>query len=206
MKTKLFRRLSVLFLISFFSLNTYCQHLELTAFGGGTFAAGIDNYSAAYYKAQIGGSFHYGGELDYYVQPHTSVGINVISQATTGYLYGNGLYQNISDPMHMTYILAEGNQFFGKGKIREYGGIGFGAAIITPSGYTSATKFAVDIHGGLKVELADHLALRVQLQLDQPIDGGGYGIGVGTGGTEVAVTGYATILQFGGNLGVTYRF
>jgi len=185
---------------------SYGQHFEITAFGGGTFDAGIDSYSANYYKAKVGGSFHFGGALDYFVSAHTSIGVNVISQPTSGYLYGSGMQENVSDPMNITYILAEGNQFFGQGKIKEYGGIGLGAAIISPSGYTSATRFAVDIHAGLHFEISDNIAIRIQLQLDQPIDGGGYGIGIGTGGGNVDVTGYATILQFGGNLGIVYRF
>jgi hypothetical protein len=199
-------RLSAIILLSFFSVVSYAQHFELTAFGGGTFDAGIDNYSYNYYKAKIGGGVHFGGALDYFLNPHTSVGVNVISQPTTGYLYGSGSYKNISDPMTITYIFAEGNQFFGHGKIKEYGGIGFGAAIISPSGYTSATRFAIDIHGGVHIDLSGNLALRVQLQLDQPIDGGGYGVGIGSGGSYVGVTTYATILQFGGNLGIIYRF
>jgi hypothetical protein len=199
-------RLTAVLLFSFFCRLSYGQHLEITAFGGGTFDAGINNYSTNYYKAKIGGSFHFGGALDYFVNPHTSVGVNVISQPTTGYLYGSGVQQNVSDPMTVTYILAEGNQFFGQGKIKEYGGIGFGAAILSPTGYSSATLFAVDIHAGVHVELSEKIALRIQLQLDQPIDGGGYGIGIGTGGSYVGVTGYAAILQFGGNLGIVYRF
>jgi hypothetical protein len=199
-------RLASILLLSFICMLSYGQHFEITAFVGGTFDAGINNYSPDYYKAKVGGSFHFGGALDYFVNPHTSIGVNVISQPTTGFLYGSGVQQNISDPMTITYILAEGNQFFGQGKIKEYGGIGLGAAVISPSGYTSATRFAVDIHAGVHFELSNNFALRTQLQLDQPIDGGGYGIGIGAGGSYAGVTGYATILQFGGNLGIVYRF
>lgn len=199
-------RLTSILLLCFFSKISYSQHLEITAFGGGVFDAGINNYSTNYYKAKVGGGFQFGGALDYFVNPHTSIGVNIISQPTTGYLYGTGTQQNVSDPMTITYIFAEGNQFFGQGKIKEYGGIGFGAAIISPSGYTGATRFAVDIHAGVHFELSNNIALRIQLQLDQPIDGGGYGIGIGSGGSYAEVTGYATILQFGGNLGIVYRF
>src|ERR1700730_11611937 len=83
----------------------YAQHMELTAFGGGTFAAGINNYSTYYYKAQIGGSFHYGGTLDYFIRSHTSINLTVFDQPTTGYLYGKAGYNGISAPVSLTYFL-----------------------------------------------------------------------------------------------------
>jgi hypothetical protein len=203
MSLKRISQILFLFIFSCISKKSFAQHLEITAYGGGTFAESIHNYSTTYYKAQIGGGFHYGAAIDYYFQPNTSFGINAFSQPTTGYLYSN-VSKTISDPLTMTYLFAEGNQFFGQGKIREYGGIGFGAVIISPSGYSSTTKFAIDIHAGVKFDVSDHISLRTQLQLDQPIDGGGYGIG--TGGETVVVSGYVSILQFGGNLGIIYRF
>ena len=179
--------------------------LEITAYGGGTFAESIHNYSTTYYKAQIGGGFHYGAAIDYYFQANTSFGINFFSQPTTGYLYSN-VSKTVSDPLTMTYIFAEGNQFFGQGKIREYGGIGFGAVIISPSGYTSATKFAIDIHAGVKFDVSDRISLRTQLQLDQPVDGGGlWNPGAPEARNRCCSRICQYLLQFGGNLGIIYH-
>ena len=193
-------------ILVFTTSSVFSQHVELTAFGGGTFAAGINSYSTNYYKAQIGGSWHFGGALDYFFRAHSSIGVTVFDQPTTGYLFGSGNTKTVSAPMSMTYILLAFNQYVGHEKIRGYGGIGMGAVVISPSGYGSATKFAIDIHAGVKFDVSDHIGLRLQVQLDQPVDGGGFGIGVGTGGAAVGVSTYSTILQLGGNLGIVHRF
>jgi hypothetical protein len=189
-------------LLIFLSSASYAQHLELTAFGGGTFAAGLNNYSTYYHKAQIGGSWHFGGALDFFLQPNASINITVYDQPTTGYLYGNAGYKNVSTPMSMTYILAGFNRYVGQEKVHGFGGIGLGAVIIAASGYSSATKFAIDLHAGVKFDASDHVGIRLQVQLDAPVDGGGFGIG--TGG--VGVSTYSSIFQFGGNLGIVFRF
>lgn len=188
------------------SSSVFAQRLELTAFGGGTFAAGINGYSTNYYKAQIGGSWHFGAALDYFIRPHSSINLTAFDQPTTGYIYGSGIYKNISAPMSMTYILLGFNQYVDHGKIRGYGGIGMGAVVISPSGYGSSTKFAIDIHAGVKYVASDNIGLRLQVQLDQPIDGGGFGIGVGTGGAATGISTYSTILQLAANLGIVFRF
>ncbi len=203
-KMTAFRILPVLMILC--SSSLFAQRMELTAFGGGTFAAGVNGYSTNYYRAQIGGSFHFGATLDYFIKPLSSLNLTVFDQPTTGYIYGSGVYKNFSAPMSMTYILLGYNQYVNHGKIKGYGGIGMGAVVISPSGYGSSTKFAIDIHAGVKYDASDHIGLRFQLQLDQPIDGGGYGIGVGTGGAAVGVSTYSTILQLAGNLGIVFRF
>lgn len=201
-------RLSVVIpvIILFINTSSFAQHVELTAFGGGTFAAGINNYSANYYKAQIGGSAHFGGTLDFFFTPNSSVNLTVFNQPTTGYLFGSGSNKNRSAPMSMTYMLLGINRYVGNKKIKGYGGIGLGAVVMSASGYGSATKFAIDLHAGVKFEASDHVGLRLQVQLDAPVDGGGFGIGVGTGGAAVGVSTYSSILQLGGNIGIVFKF
>lgn len=190
----------------FSSSVSFAQHIEFTPFAGGTFAAGINSYSTYYTKAQIAGSWHWGGALDFYVRPDVSITLSYMDQPTTGKLYGKSGYTNFSTPMHISYILIGGNHYFGHDKVQGFGGLGLGLAIINPSGYSTADKFAVDLHAGVKVLASEHVGIRFQLQLDAPVDGGGFGIGVGTGGAGVGVSTYSSIWQFGGNLGIIFRF
>jgi hypothetical protein len=206
MKIRRKEKLFTTVILFFVSSIGYAQHAELTAFGGGTFAAGINNYSTHYYKAQIGGNWHYGGALDYFFRPDYSINLTVFNQPTTGYLYGSTGYNGISAPMSLTYFLIGLNRYAGDGKIKGFGGIDLGVVDISASGYGSATKFAVDIHAGAKIDASEHIGLRLQLQLDAPVDGGGFGIGVGGGGAAVGVSTYSSILQFGGNLGIVFKF
>jgi hypothetical protein len=199
-------RLLLLIMIVLSGLKSFGQHLELTAFGGGTFAEGINSYSTNYSKAQIDGSAHYGGTLDFFLLPGASINLTVFDQPTTGHLYGTGTYSDASDPMHVTYILLGGNLYAGPGKLKLFGGFGLGAAILATQDYGSSTKFAVDLHGGVKFDATEHIGFRFQLQLDAPIDGGGYGIGITPDGAVPGVATYSSIVQFGGNIGIVFRF
>jgi hypothetical protein len=199
-------RLFFLILIVLSGLKSFGQHLELTAFGGGTFTDGIDSYSTYYHKAQIDGSAHFGGTLDFFLLPNASINLTVFDQSTTGHLYGTGTYLDVSSPMHVTYILLGGNLYAGPGKIKLFGGFGLGSAILDATNYGSSTKFAVDLHGGVKFDATEHIGFRFQIQLDAPIDGGGYGIGITPEGPVPGVATYSSIVQFGGNIGIVFRF
>src|ERR1700681_329159 len=124
MTKKLQLRIVIPVIMLFVSISSFAQHVELTAFGGGTFAAGINNYSTNYYKAQIGGSAHFGGALDFFLKPNSSVNLTVSNQPTTGYLFGQGSNKTISAPMSMTYMLLGINRYVGDKNIKGYGGIG----------------------------------------------------------------------------------
>jgi hypothetical protein len=202
---KLTLKLIIPTVLLFIASSSFGQKVELTAFGGGTFAETINNYSTYYYKAKIGGSWHFGGALDYYVRDNTSISFTYYYQPTTGYIYGNTGYLNQSAPVNITYLFLGGNRYVGSDMVKGYGGIGLGMAILSPSGYSDATKFAFDIHLGVKINASDRIGIRLQAQLYAPVDGGGFGVGVGTGGAAVGVTTYSSILQFGGNFGLVFR-
>jgi hypothetical protein len=193
-------------ILLFLSTAAKAQHIELTPFAGGTFAAGINNYSTYYTRAQIAGSWHWGGALDFYPNKYFSITLSYQEQPTTASLYGKSGYSTLSAPMHVSYILVGGNRYFGEDKVQGFGGLGLGMAILAASGYATADKFAVDLHAGVKILASDHVGIRFQIQLDAPVDGGGFGVGVGTGGAAVGVTTYSSIWQFGGNVGIIFRF
>jgi hypothetical protein len=199
-------RIFIPILLLFLSGASYGQHIELTPAVGGTFAASINGYSTYYNRAKIGGSWNYGGSLDFFASPYTSISLTYYYQPTTGYVYGNAGYVNKSVPLHVSYIFLGGNKYVGSDMVKGYGGLGVGLAILAPSGYASATKLAFDLHLGVKIDASERIGIRMQVQLYAPVDGGGFGIGVGSGGAVVGVSTYSTIIQFGGNLGLVFRF
>jgi hypothetical protein len=89
-----------------------------------------------------------------------------------------------------------------------YGGASAGIVVFTPrvSNFDAAVKFAVALKGGVRINLNDHLAIRLQPQLYLPIQSLGADVFISNGGSSVGVSGYSTITQFGGCGGLTVSF
>jgi hypothetical protein len=190
----------------FLNTGLFAQHAELTAYGGYTFDHTLNSYSTNYYKAKIAGSGHLGGALDFFLNENYSLSLTYSFQPTTGYLYGSGSTANKSDGLDLHYILLGGNRYVGNNRVKGYGGLGLGACIIAPKTYSGATKFAWDIHLGVKLYASDRVGIRLQAQLLSLVDGAGFGIGIGTGGAGAGISTYSSVLQFGLNGGLIIKF
>jgi len=107
------------------------------------------------------------------------------------------------------YFQLSGIQQFNKGKAQPFIGLGAGAVLFHPKQSTFNTyptqdvwRMAFNFTAGLKVELSETIALRLQGRLFLPVYFTGGGIFVGTGGASVGVSAAIPIVQGDVGLGL----
>lgn len=88
-------------------------------------------------------------------------------------------------------------------------GLKLGGVLIAPgssSDYNDKFLFAVQLAGGIKYFMSEHVGIKLDLQLNMPMQGVGASIGCGTGGCGYGVSTFTTITQFGGGGGLVFAF
>jgi hypothetical protein len=181
------------------------QTISVNAFGGYTFDEKL-NFDNAY--ATIRGGSMWGVSAEG-IGPHGG-GIELLYQyqSTTAPVssYSLGQLNPGNDGAVISYLLLNGIQYFKViPKIEPYAGLGAGAIFISANSGSSATKFAWDFKGGLKIKAKHGLAFKVGAQLLSSLQESGtyyyyyYG-------HPYAYTGYSTIWQFSFTGGVTFDF
>jgi hypothetical protein len=82
-----------------------------------------------------------------------------------------------------------------------YGGFAIGVGLMNYTYYNgyseNLTKFAWNLHLGVKIKTESAVSLKLQAYLQSIAQGVGVGVGFGTGGAGAGVTTYSSMLQFG---------
>jgi len=153
-----------------------------------------------------------GGLINFKPNEFVEVGLNVISQGCTARLiYSSPLIGNdaSAEVGLINYQLSLVRNFVKESmpKIVPFAGFDIGAIQVYEKTETGNDfwKMSVGIKGGLKIYLSETVNLRIQPQLEMPIQGVGVGIGIGTGGASAGASTWSSMVQFGviGGLGFT---
>jgi hypothetical protein len=161
---------------------------ELTPFVGYRFAGEFDvddpffDFSR---NPEIDDSEVFGGILSFPVNDHFYVELLYSTQDST-LLLERGIFApevEIGDAT-LDYALVGVTWQWNPGQVRPFVGVSAGIAMLDPEGdFGSETRFALDIHGGVKLMFSDHLGLRLEgrvywadfneLEFDDCCDGDG---------------------------------
>jgi hypothetical protein len=178
--------------------NAQKSKVSLNLLGGYTFQDRV-NFDAAYTNVQDG--FQYGGSLEFFPAKTSSVELSYQRMATNFPLYGPAGTQlnKGNDDGSVNYILLGGNGYMLKSnaaKAVPFFGGGLGVGILNGRG-ESATKFAWNIKGGVKIKTSGMVSIKLHAYLQSVISTFGNDYWYAGWGTVVAVPDYATLLQFG---------
>lgn len=191
------------------SVKTIAQEIELLPLFGSIFQSTYYGYDG---RLVFRTGVAFGGVVNYKPNKFIDVGISVINQNTKAdAYYQDYTYQEeLGIPVGViNYQLSVVRNFHlnGSGKVIPFFGMDAGAVdFYEQSGSRDHyVKMSVGFRGGVKFQLTSFLNLRIQPQVEMPIQGIGVGVGVGTGGASVGTTTYSSIVQFGvlGGLGFT---
>lgn len=184
-------------LVSIFGISAFAQ-LDISAGAGYNFGAKVPIYGG---EIKMKGNTTYGGALEYLVDDETGIQFSY-SYAQTNviirdyYGSGNGSFQPFAD-VNTNYFLLSGVRYFGSDVVQPYASFGMGMAYYNftnwdPEYANSNTKndyyrFAIGFGLGAKVMFSEKVGINVQARALAPIQWGGVGIGVGTGGVSTGV-------------------
>ena len=187
--------------------------ISLTPFSGFNFDESFDTDFGSVYMEQ--GPF-YGISMEY--QPNDFIEYELtwqkqVTRATANVYYYAG-YNDIIQ-FNQTSDLAIDYFMVGMNGIKPtsdlislYGGASAGIVVFTPraTNFDAVVKFTVALKAGVKININEHLGIRLQPQLYLPIQSMGANVFVGSQGSSVGLSGYSTITQFGGMGGLTLTF
>ena len=157
-----------------------------------------DNVTFDAANTVISDGFQYGGSLEYFLKPTTSLELSYLRMDANMPLYGPGGTQlnKDEDAGSISYILFGGNAYYPKtynAKTAPFFGGGAGVGIVNTNGQ-SQTKFAWNVKGGVKIKTSSVVSFKLQAQLQSVISA--FGVDYWRAGDAIiAVTDYATILQ-----------
>lgn len=205
MKTKFFSIFSVLTLISFLGLS----QIDVTPTVGYNFGAKVPIYGG---EIKVKGNTTYGLNLDYNLDRDNAIQFmysTTISTVTIRDYYGPGAgaTEHFSDVLE-NYFLLGGVRYFSDGPIQPYGNFNLGVAYYkftnindyyAQIGQSDFTRFAIGFGLGAKVMFTEKIGLDLHIRALAPIQWGGLGIGVGTGGANAGV--YAGSSFLSGDVG-----
>jgi hypothetical protein len=202
----LFLLLSLVALTAAFSQQQSQPKMALNVYGGYVFPdhVSLGNYYNYNNYGYIEGNGQYGAGLEFFVDPHRSIELSYQYMSTKTKFYNyQGQTNSNDDNSTIQYIMIGGNNYVPTHNehIQPYGGFALGVGITNFNYYegnsASATKFAWNLHLGVKVKTEGAISLKFQAILQSIAQGVGVGVGFGTGGASAGVTTYSSVLQFG---------
>ncbi len=183
--------------------SVYAQSVELTPIAGYTFPERFDVNQG---EARVSGGFTYGGILTFDI--NDNYGVELIYTRQDADAEVNSFYlveRNV--PVSVNYIQAGGARYFPVNAMtRFFAGLNLGAAGLVPKEeYEQGWLFAVGLKGGVKYYFTDRVGLRVQANMQMPVQWAGAGFFIGTGGSGVTVDTFSTIFQFSFTGGLVFK-
>ncbi|HEV9035567.1 MAG TPA: hypothetical protein VGQ51_03055 [Puia sp.] len=179
--------------------------IVLNVYGGYTFP---DHVPLGYYNnynsyGSINGSGQWGAGLEFFVDKLRALELSYQYMGTHMPFYNwEGQTNSGNDKCTIQYIMLGGNNYVPThGNLMPYAGVGLGVGLMNYTYYNgyseNLTKFAWNIHLGVKVKTESAVSIKLQAYLQSIAQGVGVGVGFGTGGAGAGVTTYSSMLQFG---------
>jgi hypothetical protein len=209
-------RLLILPILLLCAAAVSAQEIRLNGYASYVFDDRVNSYYDYddYYDGTVEGGLMWGAGLEVIPTPYTGIEIMYLRMDTEAPMeyYSNG-YRETNFDMAINYIMLNGNRYFPTGSdvVEPYLGGGLGAAIINvenpDNGYSDGRGFfAWGIKGGLNLNFAETVGLKMGAQLMSAVQSVGGGFYFGTGGAGAGVTTYSTFFQFGFTGGLVFKF
>ena len=196
------KRLFLLIVVFFLGISLNAQEpksIALNLYGGYNFKDKV-NFDASY--GYVNEAFQYGAGLEYFPARNKSFELRWLGMGTEFPFHGpTGTHLNEGrDKGSINYILIGGNSYFGNdpnAKALPYIGAGRGVGILALKDGESATKFAWDAKGGVKIKTSSAVSVNLHAYVQFITSAVGYDYYYYPGWGTTAFTDYASIFQFG---------
>jgi hypothetical protein len=171
------------------------SQIDLIPTVGYNFGAKMPIYGG---ELKIKGATTYGVKLDFHPDPSMAIQFmytNTQSSITiTDYYYpGGGIQNHNFSDVSENYFLLGGLRYLNEGQIQAYGNFNLGMAYYNINNVdeyydkyvqSDAYRFAIGFGLGAKAMISERIGLDFHIRALAPIQWGGLGIGVGTGGAS----------------------
>jgi hypothetical protein len=184
------------------------QKVEVTPFGGYVFGG---NMQGDYGDVHINDNAQYGGMISIAVS--RVVDIDLIynrsdTKAQVDYFTYNGYVKpSVDIPLSINYMhIGFTKNFRVNPTVSPFIGFNLGTCLFYPKeDYSDAWFFSVGMNAGAKVYFGKRVGIRLQAQGYMPVQGSGFYMFAGTGGSGGGVSVYSTLFQFGFTGGLIFR-
>ena len=183
------------------------QTVEITPFGGYVFPGTLNADGGSVY---FRGNGQYGGMVSIGISRVIDVDLiyNRIDTKADVNIYN--WHDNIHSgevPVSINYMhIGFTKNFRVNQVVSPFVGFNLGSCLIYPKAdYQSAWFFSMGITGGAKIYFSKRVGLRLQAQALAPIQGTGFYLFAGSGGSGGGVSVYSTLVQFGFTGGIIFR-
>ncbi len=204
------KRIQILFIsLLFLSQVSFAQRapkFDISVMGGYFFAGYLYTGSG---DLNIKNDAHYGVALGMNVDRRMGMEISYNYSATSMSLktYPGGITKELFN-MSINYIQGAALYYAKRGKVQPYGLFSIGVAWFTPESniYTTETRMAFGLGGGVKLFLSPNIGLRLQGRLLMPFFFSGGTVFFGPGGGGWAVTAGSYLIQGEISVGLVFAF
>lgn len=179
------------------------QRVELTGFGGYVFASRLE---ATEGYVRFRDNAWYGGQLSIAVS--RVMDIDLLYNRSDTWAEASSIYDYYEEiPLSINYMmLGFTKNFRVNPTVSPYMGFDIGACVMAPKeDYMDSWFLAMGLNAGAKIYLGNRFGIKIQAQALAPIQGAGFTMFVGTGGSGGGVSVYSTMVQFGFTGGLIFR-
>jgi hypothetical protein len=210
MKSTLKVALLLSLLIAYFNGNS--QSVEIIPSYGYQFGTKL-NYGPNYLKATDSDQF--GLSIAYGLDDNLKIGLSYTRMGTELRIRDRIVSpaENRLSDLNFDWFQLGATRYFQTGKVRPFGGGGFGFVVISPQdvnrliaprGLDSTTRFAFSFKGGVNIMFSDHVGLNLQGNLFLPVEWGGVYVSGGSGGVSTGVSAGTTTIMGGFSTGLVF--
>ena len=185
------------------------QAVEVTPFGGYVFPGTMNADGGNVY---FRGNAQYGGMISIGVSRVMDVDLiynRIDTKADINIYSWNNSYSYDVVPVSINYMhIGFTKNFRINPVVSPFIGFSLGASLFYPktNNYQDAWFFSMGLAGGAKIYFSKRVGLRLQAQALAPIQGSGFYLFAGSGGSGGGVSVYSTLVQFGFTGGLIFRF
>lgn len=194
------KKLIGLFSFALFSTAIFAQEegtITLNAFGGYTLK---ERVPFDYADIDVKDGFQYGGSLEYYLSPASSVELKynrMDTEFSTNSIISNAQLPNIKSSLN--FILLGGNYYLAESRNQKavpFIGGALGLGIIDGPEISSSSHFSWDLKAGVKIKTSGPVSVKLQAYLQSMVSTYGYDYYWSWWG-PVYLSDYHRVLQFG---------
>lgn len=188
--------------------------LNISGGAGYNFGAKVPVYGG---EIKMNGNVTFGGDIEYRAGDEMGISFSYWNTSTNvtvrDYYNGSGSFEPFAD-VSANYFLINGVKYFAYDQFQPYALAGLGMAYYNFKNWApdynknlknDYYRFAVGFGLGSKVWFTDRIGINVQIRALAPIQWGGVGIGIGTGGVSSGVYAGSSFLSGDVNGGLVIR-
>lgn len=200
------RVLVVLFLSLISCIDLLAQGIEITPFTGYTFQSSFNIVGG---RAIIRDGQNWGGMLGFSLNEFAEVELGYNYMGTNAVARSRDLQNDVDERAQVHYATIGVNRLIPRSeKVTLFAGgkLGTGTLAFPEANIRNITRFSVGFQGGVKIFPTENIGIRMQANLMVPIMGVGTSLWWSPGqGTQVGLTGWSPIAQFGFTGGLIFR-